>query len=134
MDAALRTAAEYRSAFRMLASRVGWSVEVQTCSGLTGTGIAETWACIERYREWYEATGVRSRRRNEQARGWLWSEIADAVRTTIESRDDLRRLVETLEEDVAESRTPAAEAARRVIMAAFRTEAGRKDTKRERDE
>ena len=132
-DAARRTAAEYRSAFRMLAGRGGWTVEVQTCSGLTGTGIAEAWACIERYREWYETTGARTRRRSEQARGWLWSEIADAVRATIESRDDLKRLVESVEADVAQGRTPAAEAARQVIRAAFETRAGRTDSIRERD-
>ena len=132
-DAARRTAAEYRSALRMLAGRGGWTVEVQTCSGLTGTGIAEAWACIERYREWYERTGVRTRRRSEQARGWLWSEIADAVRSTIESRDDLKRLVESVEADVAQGRTPAAEAARQVIRAAFETRAGRTDSIRERD-
>lgn len=134
VDAARRTAAEYRSAFRMLASRGGWSVEVQTCSGLTGTGIAEAWACIERYREWYEATGARSHRRDEQARGWLWSEIADAVRATIESRDNLRRFVETVEQDVAEGRTPAAEAARRVVTAAFQAQAAGTDSERERQE
>ena len=133
MDAARRTAAEYRSAFRMLAGSGGWTVEVQTCSGLTGSGIPEAWACIERYREWYETTGVRMRRRSEQARGSLWSEIADTVRATIESRDDLKRLVELVEEDVASGTIPAAAAARRVIAAAFETEAGGPDSRPERD-
>ena len=134
-DAARRTAAEYRNAFRMLAGRGGgWTVDVQTCSGLTGSGIAEAWERIERYRAWYETTGARSRRRSEQARGWLWSEIADAVRATIDSRDDLRRLAEALEEDVAQGSTTAAAAARRVITAAFRTAVGRTDSIRESNE
>ena len=119
-DAARRTAAEYRNAFRMLArGDAGWQVEVQACSALTGAGISEAWECIERYREWYERTGARSRRRTEQARGWLWSEITESVRATIEARADLKRLVESAEEDVAAGRTPAAAAARRVIAAAF---------------
>ena len=123
-DEAQRTAAEYRSALRLLAARdTGWSVEVHTCSALTGSGIPEAWSCIERYREWYEETGARSRRRSRQARDWLWSEIAGSVRATIESRDDLRRLVESLEADVAAGRVPAAAAARRVIAAAFATPA-----------
>ena len=121
-DEARRTAAEYRNAFRMLAGGgTGWKVEVHTCSALTGSGVAEAWERIERYRAWYEATGARLRRRTEQARGWLWREIADGFRATVESREDLKRLVEGLEEDVAAGRTPATAAARRIIAAAFET-------------
>ena len=123
-DAARRTAAEYRNAFRMLSGGgSGWRVQVHTCSALTGAGVSEAWECIERYREWYEDTGARSRRRASQARGWLWSEIADSVRARIGSRADLRHLVESLEEDVAAGRTSAAAAARKVITAAFGTTA-----------
>ena len=119
-DAAQRTAAEYRNAFRLLAgSDAGWRVEVRTCSALTGSGIAEAWDCIERYRDWYETTGARSRRRSGQTREWLWSEVADRVRVTIESREDLKRTVESLEGDVAAGRASAATAARRIIEAAF---------------
>jgi len=117
---ARRTAAEYRGAFRMLAgSGTGWKVEVHACSALTGAGIAEAWERIERYRDWCETTGARSRRRDAQAREWLWSEIAARVRATIESREALKRLVETAEEDVAAGRTSAAAAARRVVSATF---------------
>ena len=128
-EAAGRTAAEYRNAFRLLAgSGAGWRVEVHTCSALTGAGIAEAWDCIERYRHWYERTGTRPRRRSEQARGWLWSEVADGVRAAIESREDLRRRVESLEGDVAAGRMPAAAAARRVIEAVFGEPAGSRRT------
>ena len=118
-DEAHRTAAEYRNAFRMLAGGSGWKAEVHTCSALTGLGIAEAWTCIERYRDWYEATDARRHRRSEQGRGWLWHEIAYGFRVTIESRKDLKRLVEELEEDVAAGRMPATAAARRIIAAAF---------------
>ena len=122
--AARRTAAEYRNAFHLLAGDdAGWSTEVHTCSALDGTGIAEAWSCIERYRDWYESTGTRSRRRSEQARDWLWSEISARVRTIIESRQDLKRLVESLEGDIAAGRVPPAVAAGRVISAAFAAEA-----------
>ena len=117
---ARRTAAEYRNAFRLISGGgSAWKVEVHTCSALTGAGISETWECIERYREWYEGTGARARRRTEQARGWLWSEITDSVRTTVESRVDLKGFVESLEEDVAAGKTSATAAARKVIAAAF---------------
>ena len=119
-DAAQRTAAEYRNAFRLLAgSDAGWRVEVRTCSALTGSGIAEAWDCIERYRDWYETTGARSRRRSGQAREWLWSEVAAGVREAVESREDLRNLAESLEDDVAAGRASAAAAARRIVEAAF---------------
>ena len=133
-DEARRTAAEYRNAFRMLAGGSGWRVEVHTCSALTGAGIAEAWECIERYREWYEESGARSRRRTGQARGWLWSEITDRVRVTIESREALKRLVASLEEEVAMGKTSAVAAARRVISAAFAPAVRRTGSRRERDQ
>ena len=132
-DEARRTAAEYRNALRMLAGGSGWKVEVHTCSALTGAGIPEAWECIERYRAWYERTGARSHRRTEQARGWLWSEITDNVRATLESRPDLKRLVESLEADVAAGKTSAAVAARRVISAAFAPTGRSTDSRKERD-
>ena len=116
-DAARRTAAEYGNALRMLAGGAGRMVEVRTCSALTGAGIVDAWECVERYRDWYESTGARSRKRAEQARGWLWSELADVMRMTIESREDLKCLVMTLEDEVAAGKTPAAEAARQVLAA-----------------
>ena len=120
--AAQRTTAEYRNALHLLASNdAGWSAEVHPCSALTGSGVAEAWGCMERYRDWYEATGARSRRRSEQARGWLWNEIAAGVRATIESREHLKGLADALEGDVAAGRVPAATAARRIIAAAFGT-------------
>ena len=116
--AAQCTAAEYRNAFRLLAgSDAGWRVEVHTCSALTGSGIAEAWGSIERYRGWYEAAGARSRRRSGQAREWLWSEVADGVRAAVESREDLKRLVESLEGDVVAGKVPASVAARRIVEA-----------------
>ena len=122
--AAQRTTAEYRNALHLLASNdADWSAEVHPCSALTGFGIAEAWGCIERYRDWYESTGARSRRRSEQAQEWLWNEIAASVRATIESRAHLKSLVEALEGDVAAGRVPAATAARRIIAAAFETAA-----------
>lgn len=120
--AAQRTTAEYRNALHLLASNdADWSAEVHLCSALTGSGIAEAWSCIERYRDWYESTGARSRRRSEQARGWLWNEIADSVRAILESREHLKNLVDALEGDVAAGRVPATTAARRIIAAAFAT-------------
>ena len=111
----------------------GWNVHVETCSALTGAGIPDAWECIERYRDWYEESGARSRRRAEQARGWLWSEITDSVRATLESRADLKRLVESLEEDVAAGKTSAAVAARRVISAAFAPPGRSTNSRQERD-
>ena len=121
---AQRTAAEYRSALRLLAGDdAGWGTEVHACSAVTGSGIPEAWECIQRYRDWYESTGTRSRRRSEQARDWLWSEISARVRAVIESRQDLKRLVESMEGDVAAGRVPAAAAAGRIVSAAFAPEA-----------
>src|SRR5918996_3225725 len=48
--AARRAAADYQHALRMLRSpTAGWTPEVTTCSALSGEGVAEIWAIVERY-------------------------------------------------------------------------------------
>ncbi|WP_119167558.1 methylmalonyl Co-A mutase-associated GTPase MeaB [Algihabitans albus] len=78
-EAAARAAAEYQSALRMLRPLSdAWQVPVLRCSALTGTGVAEVWQAVERYRDALGEPGL-ARRRADQARAWLWSEIDDTL-------------------------------------------------------
>ena len=69
-DAALRTAADYRNALRLLRPpSPNWRVAVERCSALTGEGIPEVWRTVERYREVLGATGEIASRRARLGHG-----------------------------------------------------------------
>lgn len=50
---------------------------VQTCSALTGEGLPETWASVEKYCHALRDSGELSVRRGQQRRKWLWTETAE---------------------------------------------------------
>lgn len=114
--AAARTAADYRKALSLFIGKTGdWPVEVHRCSALTGHGIDDAADCILRYRRWYETSGARDKRRFEQARAWLWSEITEQLRERVEARRGFEDIVGLLEKEIASDRISAAAAAKRVI-------------------
>ncbi|WP_025770950.1 methylmalonyl Co-A mutase-associated GTPase MeaB [Thioalkalivibrio sp. HK1] len=117
---AARTAADYRKALSLFIGKSeGWPVEVHRCSALTGHGIDDAVDCILRYRRWYEASGALDKRRFEQARAWLWSEITEQLRERVETRPGLGDIVESSERAIASDRISAAAAAKRVIERYF---------------
>src|ERR1700736_6698586 len=78
--AAYRSVADYASALRLIRPpSPEWQVPVRAISALEGTDIREIWDDVERFRAALEKTGAWSRRRSEQARSALWSEIGDAL-------------------------------------------------------
>ena len=61
--AALRAAADYQHALRMLRSpTAGWTPEVATCSAQTGEGVAGIWQTVERFLKAVAEKGVARRR------------------------------------------------------------------------
>ncbi len=127
---AVRTAGDYRKALSLLVGKAqDWRVEVHRCSALTGRGIDDAVDCILRYRRWYETSGACGKRRFEQARAWLWSEITEQLRERVDARRGLDDIVESLEKEVAADRISASAAARRVIED-FSLSSTNKDEKR----
>jgi LAO/AO transport system kinase len=113
--AARRSAADYQHALRMLRSpTAGWTPEVATCSALTGEGVPEIWQTAERFLEAVGPRGV-ARRRAEQARAWMWSEVGETLLAALRKHPDVRRLVAGLERDVEAGRCTPAAAARRML-------------------
>jgi LAO/AO transport system kinase len=114
---ARRSAADYKHALRMLRSpTVGWAPEVTTCSAHTGEGVAELWTIVERFNDAVGQKGI-ARRRAEQARAWMWSEVGETLLAELRRHPDVRRLVSGLERDVESGRCTPAAAARRMLEA-----------------
>lgn len=107
--AARRTAADYASAMRLVRPpSPEWQVPVRAISALEGRGIAEVWDDVARFRDALEATGAWTRRRREQARTALWSEIEVALIEHFRAAPAVARCLAKIEaEVVAGARTPA---------------------------
>jgi GTPase len=117
--AAHRSAADYANALRLLRPLLPeWQVPVRTISALEGTGVCKVWDDAEHFRATLERTGAWSRRRAEQARAALWSEIGDSLLKRFRAAPDVaRRLTAVEAEVVAGTQTPTAAA--RALLAAF---------------
>ena len=118
--AARRSVADYASALRLIRPPLPeWQVPVRAVSALEGTGIAEVWAEVERFRATLERTGAWSRRRAEQARAALWAEIGNSLLDRFRTAPAVARHLAAVEEQVtAGTRSPTA-AARELLTAFF---------------
>ena len=110
--AARRSAAEYASALRLVhPSGAEWQVPVRAISSLEGSGIAELWREIERFRALHRKTGAWERRRAEQARAALWAEIGASLLDRFRAAPAVAARLEAIEAEVMRgARTPAAAA------------------------
>ena len=100
--AAARSAADYRHALRLLQPRsTHWQVPVQTCSAHEGTGIAEAWEAIGRFRAALTASGELAAGRATQARAWLWSEMAENLIDSLRENRAMQERVAAIEAAVA---------------------------------
>ncbi|MFH0916531.1 MAG: methylmalonyl Co-A mutase-associated GTPase MeaB [bacterium] len=114
--AARRTVADYGRALSLLRPRTkAWTVPVETCSAVTGRGIPEVWAHVERYQTALGTGGELARRRAEQARSWLWNETAQELESALRSDPRVRGELSALERAVAEGDLPPTSAAQRLI-------------------
>jgi LAO/AO transport system kinase len=123
--AARSTAADYGSALRLVRSKTSaWTPRVVLVSAVEGTGIDELWATVEEFRAALGATGDLERRRAEQAREWMWSEVSESLMESLRRDADVSALVQRLEQAVTAGEVPPASAARQ-ILDAYRPAAGR---------
>ncbi len=117
--AAGRAAAEYANAVRLLPpGHEGWPPPVLTCSAKTGTGIAEVWAEIARFREAFGPGGAIADKRARQAQAWMWNEISETLMARFKAHPEVAEQLTALGDKVrAGILTPAAAA--RALMATF---------------
>jgi len=113
---AQRSAADYRSALRLLHPRLAdWKVEVQTCSARDGVGITEAWTSVLHHREVLEDTGQFKARRAAQARDWMWSEVNDSLVAALQGDPEVRKQIPALEAAASEGKIPPTIAARQLL-------------------
>ena len=118
-DHALRSAAEYANAMRLIRpAHAEWQVAVRAVSSLTGESIDAVWDDVARFRAALKASGAWEKRRAEQRRAALWQEIGDGLVERFQAAPAIAGQIAEIERDVAIGvRTPAAAA--RLLLATF---------------
>jgi len=119
---ARRTAAEYKGALNLLRPPGhGWAPRVLTCSARAGAGVEGVWQAVGDYRAALGADGV-SARRAGQAKAWMWNELGESLIASFRADEEVRRRLETTEDEVARGEiTPTAAA--QELLAIFRDRA-----------
>jgi LAO/AO transport system kinase len=119
--AAKTTATDYSSALRLVRSKTqAWTPRVVLGSALEGTGIDELWSTVEEFRSTLGATGELDRRRAEQAREWMWSEVSESLMDALRSDERVSEMADRLEAAVTAGELPPAAAARQILDAFLR--------------
>jgi GTPase len=116
--AAKTTATDYGSALRLVRSKTAaWTPRVVLVSSLEGRGIDELWSTVEEFRSTLDATGELDRRRAEQAREWMWSEVSESLMEALRHDERVSALADRLEAAVTAGELAPAAAAHQVLDA-----------------
>lgn len=115
-DAARGAVRAYRNALRLYKpDPSGWRPVVGICSALDGTGIAEAWETIERYRAHAEANGYFEAQRRAQRKGALHRYLGDLLRQHFFAHPALKEHLHRLEASVGDGTMSPYEAARELV-------------------
>jgi LAO/AO transport system kinase len=116
--AAMRARREYESALELMhAHDAAWKVPVVTCSGLSGKGLDELWAHVQRHRSEAQASGRFEAQRKAQLIRWTWQMVDNELVEALRRHPDVRSIVPALEQGVHDGQITATSAARRILDA-----------------
>ena len=111
-----QTMLDYRSAVHFLTSRVdGWQTPVMACSSVNNQGITEVWAEVDRFKATISEDGRLQQQRAQQAKAWMWSEMAESLVVDLKSAPSIKHMIPELESAVLDGSLPATVAAQRMI-------------------
>ena len=110
--AARRARGEYQNALHLYPPAAsGWFPPVLLTSALSGTGIAEVWAMLEKYAAQTQENGFFAERRRQQQLQWLHQSIAQALESRFFGTPAVRARLPAVQQAVAEGQlTPFAAA------------------------
>jgi LAO/AO transport system kinase len=116
--AAKTTATDYSSALRLVRSKTqAWTPRVVLVSALEGAGIDELWSTVAEFRSTLDGAGELGRRRAEQAREWMWSEVTESLVASLRSDERVSDLADRLEAAVTAGELAPAAAAHQILDA-----------------
>ncbi len=122
IDRARLAQAQFRSALHLFPPTTsGWMPEVLCYSGYYEIGIAEVWEMIDRYFDFVKENGHFERRRQQQARYWMFETIDEKLRNNFYNNPDVATLLVEKERRVLNNQQSSFTAARDVLDFYFKT-------------
>jgi LAO/AO transport system kinase len=113
-----RAARELSGALRLLRSaEARWTPPVLTCSALTGSGLTDVWAQVERHHQTLTQSGELEDKRRRQQVDWTWTMVRETLLARLHDHPEVRRLAPSLEREVRDGRLTATLAAERILEA-----------------
>ncbi|KAL2612020.1 hypothetical protein R1flu_023712 [Riccia fluitans] len=110
--AARRAVVEYKNALHFAGMRYkSWSPPVLSCSAKTEKGVDQVWAKICEFERVMAVSGALERKRAEQSRQLLWSNIKNEITERLRTDDYLRKIIAGLEEQVMQGKMASRAAA-----------------------
>jgi LAO/AO transport system kinase len=114
--AAQRTVADYRAALRLLRPvSPTWTPQVIAVSSLTGAGLDEAWATIQRYRDLQQESGEFQARRGAQDQAALWADLGEGLLETLRKLPEIARRIPEIEAQVRSGGLMPMAGARRLL-------------------
>ncbi|MDE5646718.1 MAG: methylmalonyl Co-A mutase-associated GTPase MeaB [Muribaculaceae bacterium] len=108
--------AQFKSALQLFPPTAsGWKPEVLTYSGYYELGIPEVWDMIDRYFDYVKGNGYFFRRRQEQARYWMYESINEQLRDHFYRNPEIETVLPNLEHEVLADRLSSFVAARKAL-------------------
>lgn len=116
VERAKMAAANFRNALHLFPpTDSGWIPEVLTYSGYYAIGIQEVWDMVNEYIIFTKGNGYFERKRNEQAKYWMYESINDMLRNAFYSHPDIEKQLPVMERKVLSNEISSFIAARQMI-------------------
>lgn len=94
-----------------------WQPLALTCSGLTGDGVEQLWAEVQRHHAVMEEAGEIQARRARQQVDWMWSMVNEQLLSRLQSSEAVRQIADRVQDDVRSAQTTASLAAAKILKA-----------------
>jgi LAO/AO transport system kinase len=116
LDRAKLAASNFRNALHLFPpTESGWIPKVLTYSGYYAIGINEIWEMINDYIIFTKGNGFFERKRNEQAKYWMYESINDMLRDTFYNHPEIESQLPLMERKVLNNEISSFIAARQMI-------------------
>jgi len=115
------TARELTGAIALMRGRGGWVPPVLPCSGLTGAGLEELWAAVDRHRQFLGAQGLSKKRARQQVE-LTWALVRDELDQRLRDSPGIRNIEQSITEAVAAGQISAVAGADELLTAYDRVE------------
>ncbi len=97
----------------------GWTPEVMTCSALEGTGIAEIWETIQRYKTTTQQNNFWTTNRQQQATFWLYESIKNDLHNSFFNHQKIKEKLSEIEAEVAKGKLSPFKGAEELVRLFF---------------